>query len=268
MIETPDEIVLGPATANQLRVGINDNITLTGEGAPRRLHVVGIATFPTMGKLHAGHTSLGVGAIVAPQVVPGHDINVLGERAQNLGPNAIFVRFKPGTDRATELAHLQETTRPLMTFTGIDVFPVQRPAEIVNSRSLGSAPVVLAIGLAAGALLSLALALGSSVRHRRRDLTVLKTLGFTQHQLGATVAWHATTMIVVALLIGVPVGVVTGRALWSAFARALDVVAQPVVPAVGVLFVAVAAVVVANVVAALPARTARRVNPRALLRGE
>jgi ABC-type lipoprotein release transport system permease subunit len=268
MLRTPQEIVLGPATAAQLGVGVGDDVTLTGESAPTRMHVVGIATFPTIGQAHAAHTSLGVGAIVVPTAVPGHDRNILGERRAGLGPNAIFVRYRPGTNAKKELAHLQQTTQPLMGFGGLDVYSVQRPAEIVNSRSLGSAPLLLAIALSAGALLSLALALGSSVRHRRRDLTVMKSLGFTQRQLGATVAWHATTMIVVALVIGVPVGIAAGRFFWSSFADALHVVAHPVVPALGVGIVILAAVVVANVVAAVPARVARRVNPRALLRGE
>jgi ABC-type antimicrobial peptide transport system permease subunit len=178
------------------------------------------------------------------------------------------VRFKPGSDSKAELTHLRKITQPLAGFSGIDVYSVQRPAEIVNSGSLGSAPVLLAVALSAGALLSLALALASSVRYRRRDLTILKTLGFTQRQLGATVAWHATTMIVVALLIGVPVGIFAGRAFWSSFADTLDVVAHPDVPVLAVCLVGVAAVVVANIVAAVPARVARRVNPRALLRGE
>jgi ABC-type lipoprotein release transport system permease subunit len=269
MLRTPDEIVLGPETATQLRVRINDDIKLSGDGAPRQMRVVGIATFPTIGQLHAGHTSLGVGGIVVPDAVPGHNRDILGRKhPQTLGPNAIFVRFKPGSDSKAELTHLRKITQPLAGFSGIDVYSVQRPAEIVNSGSLGSAPVLLAVALSAGALLSLALALASSVRYRRRDLTILKTLGFTQRQLGATVAWHATTMIVVALLIGVPVGIFAGRAFWSSFADTLDVVAHPDVPVLAVCLVGVAAVVVANIVAAVPARVARRVNPRALLRGE
>ena len=268
MLQHPQEIVLGSATATQLHVGLNDEIALTGQGALRRMRVVGIATLPTIGQAHAAHTSLGVGAIVVRDAVPGHDRTILGKREKNLGPNALFVRFKSGTDNAAERAHLREITQPLVPFSGTDVYAVQRPAEIVNSRSLGSAPVLLAVALAAGALLSLGLALASSVRYRRGDLTVLKTLGFTQRQLGATVAWHATTMIVVALLIGVPIGIFTGRALWSGFADALDVVARPVVPILGVLLVAIAAVVVANAVAALPARAARRVNPRSLQHNE
>jgi len=52
----------------------------------------------------------------------------------------------------------------------VNVIGVQRPAEIVNYQSTGATPVVLAIGLAVGATLALALTLIASVRRRRRDL--------------------------------------------------------------------------------------------------
>ena len=74
------------------------------------------------------------------------------------------------------------------TFT---VIGEQRPAEIVNNRSTGSIPRLLALGLAVGALTALGLTLAASVRRRRRDLALLKTLGFIRRQLLATVAWQS-----------------------------------------------------------------------------
>jgi hypothetical protein len=67
----------------------------------------------------------------------------------------------------------------------VSVISVQRPAEIVNYQSTGATPVVLAIGLAVGAMLALTLI--ASVR-RRRDLAPLKSLGFTARQLAAAIA--------------------------------------------------------------------------------
>jgi ABC-type antimicrobial peptide transport system permease subunit len=82
---------------------------------------------------------------------------------------------------------------------------------------LGGAPVLLAAGLVAGAALSLGLALGAAVRRHRRELAVLAALGFTSRDVGRTVVWQATTTMLVGLVIGVPVGIVVGRRLWSAF---------------------------------------------------
>ena len=95
--------------------------------------------------------------------------------------------------------------------------------------------------MAIAALASLALALTSAVRGRRRQLALLKALGFTRRQVSATVAWQATTVLAVGLVVGVPLGIVLGRVLWDQFARQLDVVAQPAVPAILIGIVVVAA---------------------------
>jgi ABC-type antimicrobial peptide transport system permease subunit len=135
----------------------------------------------------------------------------------------------------------------------VDVFGVQRPAQIVNYRTIGSTPVILAIGLAAGAVGALGLTLAASVRRRRRDLALLKTLGFTQGQLAAAVAWQATTAAFVGIVIGMPLGIIMGRQLWSLFAENLNAVPDPTVPALSLVLVGVGAFVFANLVAA-PAR--------------
>lgn len=136
----------------------------------------------------------------------------------------------------------------------------------MNSSSIGEAPVLLAVALALGAMVSLGLAIGTSVRRRRRDFVLLKTLGFTRRQLAATVSWQASATIVVGLLVGVPLGIAVGRELWILFAQRLDVVPAPTVPVLAVAGVAVASIAVANAIAAVPARTARRVHVSRLTR--
>jgi len=264
MIQTSDEIVLGAATSALLHKHIGDEVAVADEnGATHRLTVVGTAIFPAIGRVHTEHTSLGNGAIVVPDLIPGHDIDILGNPGANLGPHVIFVRYMPGTNAAIELAHLTETTGPLGGVAGLDVFGSRRPAEIVNSDSVGNAPLLVAGTLAVGATISLALALGASVRRRSRDLAVLFALGFTRRQLAATVAWHATSTTLTGLTIGVPVGIIGGRQLWTEFADRLYVVPAPTVPWT-IAVVGIAAICVANVVAALPARSARNVEPSQL----
>lgn len=254
-----DEIVLGSATADELGKHVDDTVVLGGLAQPRQLTVVGIATFPTVGALFAAHASLGVGAVVAPEVV----------YRVNTGPQALLVRFRPGTDQAAAMAHLAETTGSIGEFPGgSEVLAAQRPAEIVNAGDIGAAPKLLAGLLALGALGSLALALGTSVRRRRRELALLKALGFSRRQISATVAWQASATVAIGLVLGVPLGVVLGRQLWNVFARQLDVVPQPSVPLLALLGLTAAGVVVANAVAAIPARSARRIPASALLRSE
>ena len=149
-----------------------------------------------------------------------------------------------------------------------NVLPVQRPAEIVNYKSMGTMPVILAGGVAAGAVAALGLALFASVRRRRRDLALLKTLGFTRRQLAGAVAWQATVVAVVGLVIGGPLGIAAGRWLWTLFAHQLSAVPDPVIPASSIALAALVALILANLVAALPGLQAARTPAALLLRAE
>ena len=150
----------------------------------------------------------------------------------------------------------------------MSVVGVQRPAEIVNYRTIGDTPALLAAALAVGAIVALGLTLTASVRRRRRDLALLKTLGFTQRQLAATVACQSSVAAVIGIVVGLPLGIAVGRWLWTLFARQIYAVPHPTVPVLSVLLVAVGALVFANVVAALPGLSAARTSTAALLRAE
>jgi ABC-type lipoprotein release transport system permease subunit len=150
----------------------------------------------------------------------------------------------------------------------IGVEGVQRPAEIVNYRTMGVTPALLVSGLALGAVTALALTLAASVRRRRRDLALLKTLGFLQRQLAAAVAWQASVSAAVGVVVGVPLGIILGRWLWDLFARQIYAVPEPTVPTLSLVLVGVGAIVLANIVAAIPARIAARTSTATMLRAE
>ena len=143
-----------------------------------------------------------------------------------------------------------------------------RPEEIVDSHSIVAIPAVLGAGLAVGAVLALATTLVASVRRRRRDLAVLKTLGFSGRQLRRVIAWQASMTVAIGTIIGVPVGLILGHLLWNGFAEAIDAVPVTSVPPGYVAAIAVGAVVLANIVAAVPARIAARTPTAVLLRTE
>ena len=101
----------------------------------------------------------------------------------------------------------------------------QRPGDIRNYASVRDTPLVLAVVLAVLAAGTLAHVLLTGVRHRRRDLALLKTLGFTRSQVQGVVAWEASTFAAVALTVGVwppP----SPAAAWTLFANAIGVAAQ------------------------------------------
>src|SRR5207248_8888292 len=106
------------------------------------------------------------------------------------------------------------------------------------------------------------------IRRRRRDLAVLKTLGFVPGQVRATVAWQSTTLGVVAVVLGIPLGIAAGRWAWLAFAHQLGIVPEAGVPLLALLAMVPATLVVANLVAVLPGRAAARAQPARVLRSE
>jgi ABC-type lipoprotein release transport system permease subunit len=148
-------------------------------------------------------------------------------------------------------------------FSGAAVQRVQRPAEVIGYSNLGATPGLLGGALAAGAVIALGLTLVASVRRRRHDLALLKTLGFTNGQLAATVAWQSTVAVTMGTVVGVPLGIALGRSLWDLFAREIDAVPDPSTPVLSVVVIAIGALVLANLVAAAPGRIAAR-TPTAL----
>ncbi|WP_426571116.1 ABC transporter permease [Aquihabitans sp. McL0605] len=263
----PDEVVLGEQTLEQLGKKIGDTVSTTDDSGPARLRVVGTATLATLGVGHGSHTSMGTGALVDYQHIPGVHRNDAG--MADPGPNAVIVRFKPGTDTSQAHRDLAKKVPPLaVSGNSVDPVGVQKPAEIVNYQDMGSAPAILAGGLLVAALLSLILALFASVRRQRRELAVLKALGLTRRQVGATLTWQAAVTVTIGALVGVPAGIIVGRALWVTFAHQLHAVVRPEIPVVAVALVTAGTVIVSVLVAAIPGRAAARVPISVLLRSE
>jgi ABC-type antimicrobial peptide transport system permease subunit len=80
------------------------------------------------------------------------------------------------------------------------------------------------------------------------------------------VAWQATTIAVVGVVLGVPLGIVTGRGVSSAFANNLGVVPVPVVQPWLIVGLIAGMIAVTNLLAVAPALVARRSQPQDLLR--
>jgi MacB-like periplasmic core domain/FtsX-like permease family len=256
-LQARGQVVLGAATLAELHKRVGDVVTVS-DGSPRpfRLRIVGTATLPSMGIAATLHTEMGTGAVLPYQDIPGADGNQ---------PNSIVVTLRPGANLAAQRKVLQ-TIVPASV--GGVVLPVQRPAEIADYQSIGIAPAILAGALALGAVSALLLTLMSSVRRRRRDLALLKTLGFTRRQLSATVAWQSTAAVMAGAAVGVPLGIALGRALWDLFAAQISVIPEPTVSPLTVVVIVTGALVTANLVALLPGWVAGRTPAAVLLRAE
>ena len=250
----PNEIALGSRTLRSLDKRVGDTVTLAAEQRPaRRLRIVGRAVLNTPG--YDGTITQGKGALVHMEEVrrlvpPGLAY-----------PSTFLVRLVPTADRDRAIAGLRRD------FAGF-IFEPRPHAEVRNLQRVGGLPSLLAGLVALLALAMMTHTLVTSVRRRRRDLAVLKTLGFTRGQVAATIAWQATTFAVVALVLGLPLGVAAGRWAWQLTADALGVQSAPVAPLAAVLAVATGAVVAAILVAAIPGRAASRLRPATALRVE
>jgi hypothetical protein len=269
-LESSDQVVLGGQTLAALHERIGDTVKVQITPLEsRRLVIVGTVTMPIVGiQLGGTHPSMGTGALIPASLIPNAVSNV--NNVTPYGPSAILVRVRNGTNETASLAALEKIATKLTVPTnyGVSVLTVQRPAEIINYRSMGTTPAILGIGLAAGATIALGLTLVASVRRRRRDLALLKTLGFTRRQLAATVAWQASVAVGIGTVIGIPVGIVVGRSLWDAFAHQIDAVAQPFVPGLAIAAIGVGAIVLANLIATIPGRLAADTPTALLLRVE
>ena len=85
--------------------------------------------------------------------------------------------------------------------------------------------------------------------------------------LGA-VAWEASAFAAVALLIGLPLGVVAGRGAWALFANAAGDSATAAVPLATLLLAIPVTLLAANLIAAAPGWEAARLRPALVLRTE
>jgi FtsX-like permease family len=284
-----NQIVLGSTTLALLRKHVGDTVYASlgtpkdfpGYIPPTRLAIVGTATFPAIGysSLIADHPSMGTGALFSAAIEPPALVRAATSPDPNLnGPQYVFVRLRAGVSAAAGLASLQHIADAANKVIAADpnavgnthvfVLGVQRPAQIVNYRTIGATPIVLAAGLAAGAIAALGLTLTAAVVRRRRDLALLKALGFTGRQLRAAVSWQSTVAAVTGIAIGAPLGIILGRQLWILFARNVNAVPDATVPALSVFLVALGALVFANLAAAFPGHTASRSPTALVLRAE
>jgi hypothetical protein len=282
-----DTVVLGSSTLAALHTHIGGSVTVSYGSPntaplylpPTRVIVAGTATFPAIAgtSTFAEHTDLGVGALISTSALPKSFLRAVQNPDPVLnGPGLVLVRMRPGVSvsaaqrdmhHVVQVAGAQFAADPNGAGDNVIVLTVQRPAEIVNYQATGDTPELLAAALGAGATLALALVLADTVRKRRGDLAMLKTLGFTRSEIRLTLICQATAVVIGGIVIGVPVGIALGRLLWDLFARNIDVVPAPAIPS-SIAVVALGAIVVAVLVALLPGLAAASTPPAVVLREE
>jgi putative ABC transport system permease protein len=258
--QAPDEVALGTHTASERGVGVGDEVTLGGLVSPHRATVTGLAVLPPLGPFEADRADPGTGMVLPASAL---DPTVASSLYTFVGMD-----LAPGADAGAILADLRDVVGSTNGTAPMDHREPVRPAEIVNVRSMRAAPLLVGGLLAGSAVVGLAVAILVSVRARRRELAILRALGFTGRQVRTSVRVQAVATIVAALAVGLPLGSAAGRVAWRAFAFRLGVAADPAVPVRWIVATVAGSLVLAVAIALVPARLAARVNPAAALRAE
>jgi len=247
---TPGEVMLGTRTLERAGLAVGDIAVLRLGNTASGLRIVGRGLFPEFGD--AG--GLGNGVYVTFRGLE----RMLPEARQNV----FLLRYRSGTDASSETAHLRAALDPLPTRASGE------PREVQALSDISGLPALLGGVLALLAAATLAHTLISSVRRRRRDLAVLRTMGFVRRQVWLSVYWQTATLVSLALLIGIPLGALLGRFAWNVFADDLGAIAEPQVAWIPFLVIIPVAFALAGLVAAVPAWLAGRARPCVALRTE
>jgi hypothetical protein len=271
------QIELGAVTLRQLGKKVGDTVLVGRRPYRRPLTISGVVTLPSFGVAISQHVSLGQGAMLSEQaLLAAQGLHSVGAQSaadsSQAAPSAVAIDLVPGTSAAQRaaLVHRITSANPDGTPGGTYQLTLHhaRAASIVNATQMGGQPLALALGLAAAALLSLALTVLTSVRRRRRELALLKTLGMTRRQLRSIVAWQTTLTLVIALVVGVPLGVAAGRWAWHGFAGSLGVAPVTVVPVLLLAAGCAAVLLAGNLLTSFPAAVAARTPAAGTLRTE
>lgn len=258
---TAEEIVLGATTLDRIGAALGDEVLVTSGTVRRSMRVVGQSTFPRMAEYPgAPNTGLGDGALVTTDALidltgalPYTGLLVATEDAAQL--DALRARFPVGEPLDLEAAVVM-VDRP------------QRPDALYGYDSTTTVRQILALLLAGLTVASVAIGLAAGARSARRELAVLRTLGFTRTQTRSVLHLHGALVAAAALLLGVPVGLAAGRIGWQAFAAHLGVATDPTTPLLVVATTALLVVTACLTLTVPPALAAVRRDPARVLRAE
>ncbi len=242
-----DEIVLGRLTAADIDAQIGEDIELAGATQSQVFRVTGFAVVPGLG----ANDGLGWGGIVTMGGLAHIDETALVTSA------AVNLRVSLETFFAS-----------IPEFANQPPNPAYVPASIRSVARIRAIPFMLAAVLAALALLTVGHGMITSLRTRRRDLAILRSLGADRGWITRAVHWQATVLTALPVLVGIPVGIVLGRLVFGAFADSMGAVRDAAMPVIMIAIGGFVVVVVANGVAAVASRRTRRREPALLLQGE
>jgi ABC-type lipoprotein release transport system permease subunit len=253
-----DEVLVGSETLDRLDVAIGDSITVAGlEGSARhRLTIVGRGVFPEF--VHPAVPDSDTGAYDDFALLTRAGSDDFVEDAGGEYFSFVLVRMAPGDGDAQ--------SRLPRSFSALG--PTNLPENLRNLGRVEGFPLLIGGFLVLLAMVAIAQTLVTSVRRRAHDLAVLETVGFVHRQVRSTIAWQGSTLAAIGLVLGIPIGIVVGRLLWSLTATSLGVDTSVDLPWGWIALAIPVTFVLVNLLALLPARAATRQRPAEILRSE
>lgn len=251
MPATPGEVAVGPADADRLGLSLGETVQVGGGDRARDLTVVGEVLFPSM-----DDRPMASGVLLHPELLP--------EVAHTDGFHRPLITWAQGVDHEAALRRLEEAFPEAMSAYALPT----PPSEIANLAAVDGVPRALAVFLALLALAAAGHALVTTVRRRRADLAILRTLGMDRRQVRSAVLWQGGTLALIGTVVGLPLGVALGRTVWRVISEDVGVPPAPVVPALTVALTGALAIAALVALAVGPARAAVRIRPADALRTE
>jgi hypothetical protein len=258
MPRAASEIVLAPRTLDDLHASVGDKVRFAGDRGTAAFTVTGSGLLP-----EGPRNSYAEGGWITDE---GYDVIFT---PTNFKFHIIEVALPDGADiEATNAALSATIGRAIPEAAGYSLGRPDPPVEVAEIRQVRVLPIVLGCFLGLLAIAAIGHALALAVRRRAAELAVLRALGMTQWQSRSTVVTQASVLAGIGLVLGLPLGVALGRSVWRLVA---DFTPMQYVPptAVWAMVIAVpAALVAANVLAAIPGRRAAHMKVALVLRAE
>ncbi|MEZ5320642.1 MAG: ABC transporter permease [Microthrixaceae bacterium] len=265
MPESRTEVALAPDTMKAFTTSVGKSITVTADKGEATLDVVGEAFVP-----HGPHNDFSSGGWVTDD---GYDalFNSFKFRIQFYSVDPTLLGT--GAHAASAVNAALTKSNPELAKGG----PVVGTPEsqhlgyrdkAAQLERVGGLPTALAAFLALLAIGTVGHSLATAVHRRRKDIAVLRAIGMTRWQTRGIVVAHATTLVAVGVIFGIPLGLAIGRWSWRVVANYTPVLYDPPTDLLSLSLIMPAALVVAYFVASWPTIRASRLQVAAVLRAE
>jgi ABC-type lipoprotein release transport system permease subunit len=245
-----DEIALGPKLLDTLHKRIGEDVQVDTNSGRRKLRIIGTVLSPA-----SEANAFNAEAVLTTRM--------LDEATSYPSVNAL-VRVRPGepVDVVTTRLHAQ------YPYGVTDESPAHAPGQVRNLEQVARLPLALVLFFALLGAVAVVQAVFLTTTERRRDFAVLRGLGFTRGQIGGVLRVAAASVAALALLVGIPAGVLAGTVGWKAVANALYVAPVVALPTTALAATTVGLFCFAIMVGMIAAHITLRNPPGPALRAE